>query len=332
MKVNLHKLARPSTWGWSASRRLAPVAAPVLASLEKRLARRFCDTDAGRLPPVFIIGAPRTGSTIFYQVMTHFWDVAYVNNLDCVFHQEILSAALLSRNLVGDAGHGSFTAWHGRTSGWHAPSECGQLWYRWFPADRHYVAGGELDAPSREEMRRTVRALAGIKQRPIVFKNMNCGQRLQPLAEVFPDALFLHCRRDPLYVAQSLIESRERAHQNRDKWWSIRPKEYERLRQLTVPEQVVAQVYFIEQQIESDLRQHFRGRSCEVGYEAFCSQPDRVLDEVREFLAEHGVDVGGPPRTDLDFIDSNNRQHIEDATFFALKEQVEHYFGRAAHG
>jgi hypothetical protein len=39
--------------------------------------------------PVFIIGAPRTGSTILYQTLTNLYDVLYIDNLVCRFSKNL---------------------------------------------------------------------------------------------------------------------------------------------------------------------------------------------------------------------------------------------------
>ena len=36
-------------------------------------------------PPIFIIGAPRSGSTLLYQVLTDYFEVGYISNLHAHF-------------------------------------------------------------------------------------------------------------------------------------------------------------------------------------------------------------------------------------------------------
>ena len=39
--------------------------------------------------PIFIIGAPRTGSTIFYQTLTNQLNVLYINNFICLLNKNL---------------------------------------------------------------------------------------------------------------------------------------------------------------------------------------------------------------------------------------------------
>ena len=67
--------------------------------------------------PTFIIGAPRSGSTILYQALTNAYDVAYFDNVACTLHRNPLAGFALSRVMFGDRPHDSFTSTHGTTSG-----------------------------------------------------------------------------------------------------------------------------------------------------------------------------------------------------------------------
>ena len=176
--------------------------------------------------PIFIIGAPRTGSTILYQVMTNCWDIGYINNFECSLHETIIAASKLSKIIFKYKSHNNFTAIHGETNGLNSPSECGAFWYRWFPINRHFVDQGELTSKQQTDMRKVICGLINVKKKPLIFKNMNCGQRIRAFSKIFPDAVFLHCRRDPLFIAQSLLKVRKERYGDYNKWWSIMPKEY----------------------------------------------------------------------------------------------------------
>ena len=48
--------------------------------LEKYLINKHIQEEI-KYPPVFIIGAPRTGSTILYEYITNYLDIAYINSI-----------------------------------------------------------------------------------------------------------------------------------------------------------------------------------------------------------------------------------------------------------
>lgn len=114
-----------------------------LKPVEKSLARRY-QGKAIINRPIFIIGAPRTGSTILYQVMTNCWDVGYINNLECSLHETVIATSKLSKFIFKNKSYNNFTATHSGTSGLNSPRECCAFWYRWFPINRHFVDQSEL--------------------------------------------------------------------------------------------------------------------------------------------------------------------------------------------
>ena len=262
-------------------------AGPWLDAAEALLHERWAGEPPA--PPVFIIGAPRTGSTILYQCLTGCWDFEYVSNVECIFHRHLLFAARLRRALCGDGPHGCFTSCYGETPGLDGPAECGPLWYRWFPQSRHSITTMDVGADVPAQMRGVLSAWLRCKARPVLFKNMLMGLRLRVLALAFPEALFLWCRRDTARTARSLLRARRELADGR--WWSMRPAEYERLLSLPPEEQVVGQVVHVEREIADGLERLYPGRSMVLEYERFCAGPERELERVRRWLAGFGVDV-----------------------------------------
>jgi len=296
-----------------------------LKPVEKALLRRH-QGKANQNPPIFIIGAPRTGSTILYQVMTNCWDIGYINNLECSLHEIIMAASKFSKIIFKNKSHNSFTAIHGGTDGLNSPSECGAFWYRWFPINRHFVDQGELTLEQQSDMRKVVGGLTAVKEKPLLFKNMNCGQRIRAFSKIFPDAIFLYCRRDPLFVAQSLLKVRQERYGDFNKWWSIMPKEYPKIHTLDPFEQVVAQIYFIEEQIKNDLMNLYSDRYMAVSYEKFCQNPTGQLEKVRSFLAKRGVTVKLKEKYDLDFVANQNKNIMNVNTINELEKNLKNYF------
>ena len=297
-----------------------------LQPVESCLVKKHGDEGIKKYPPVFIVGAPRTGSTIFYQVISNYWDIGYINNLECLFYKNIIFCGLLSQKIFKNKCHNNFKANHGATKGFNSPSECGGFWYRWFPSAKHFVEKDELTELQKREMRRVVYAMIALKGKSVFFKNMNCGQRIGALSQIFPEALFIYCARNPLYTAQSLLKTRERVYGNYHTWWSIMPKEYKKLQSLRPIEQVVAQIYYIEKQINKDLERYYSGKWIELKYEHFAENPLQQLQAIRSFLYTHGITVSQKNDLRLDFINNMNKISINPVSINELKEHVSRYF------
>lgn len=267
---------------------LLPSVLGVLSPIEAARLRRVDTGRAIAAPPVFIVGAPRTGSTVLYQVITNALDVAYLSNLAALMYRSLYLGLRAHAGVYGTRAHDCFESRYGRTSGLAAPSETGKLWYRWFPRDRDCIEAGDVDTERLTALRAAVAATTADLGRNVVFKNLNNGQRLRVLQPLFPEALVIFVRRDPLATACSLLAARRRLRGSADEWLSVRPCDVERLRTLPWPDQIAGQVHSLERRIEADLALFPDGQVLRIRYEALCGDVGAAVDAVEALLAANG--------------------------------------------
>ena len=265
-------------------------------------------------PPVFIVGAPRSGSTLLFQLMVSRFDVGYLSNRDC----RLYGAPSLMRRLLGaPRPPGAFVSEHGRSPGPEAPSECGEFWYRFFRRSPQYVTLAEARPQQLRALRAAVRAFGDAAERPLVYKNLLCSLRIGPIAAALPEALFLVIRRDLVANAQSLLQARRRIRGDDAAWWSAEPPEIDRLRRLPPHEQVVEQVRGIEAQIDRDREAVGADRFHEVRYEALCGDVAGTLSAIASFARDRGLPlpIRGPVperfQTGGDDVDEELRRRLE---------------------
>ncbi len=233
-------------------------------------------------PPVLIVGAPRTGSTLLYQLLVQAFDVTYLSNRHCRWY----GAPSLVERLRPATPNASFESRYGATTGAGAPSECGPFWYRFFRCSPQHVPLAEMDSAQLRRLRAAVRALA--RDRPVVFKNLICSLRLEPIGTALSEALFVVIRRDLLATASSLLAGRKAIFGDYGHWWSAEPPEIEELRGLPPEQQVVEQVRRIEVLIDRD-RQLLGGeRFLDLTYEELCAEPDAALDAIAGLVERNG--------------------------------------------
>lgn len=235
-------------------------------------------------PPIFIVGAPRTGSTILYQALTNAFQLAYIDNVACTWHRNLRFGLWLSRKKYGNKPHNNFKAQFGNTSkfGGHSPSECGQFWYRWLPKNRHFIDYHEITDGMVEGVRREVLGASAFLEQPLVFKNLNVGQRLRLIREAFPEAKIIFVRRDPRFVVRSILQTRKKVGVGEGQWWSVMPPNVSDLLNLTELEMCAAQVYHVERQIEEDLTLFPAQNTRQVHYQ---SLDNEVVDDLGKWIA-----------------------------------------------
>jgi Sulfotransferase family len=235
--------------------------------------------------PVFIIGAPRTGSTILYQAITNIFDVLYIDNLACNFRKNLFFGFCLSKKITKHQAHNSFNSTHGNTEnyGFRAPSECGGFWYRWLPKDHHFIDYDEINEKMVKEIRDEITAVSNYFDRPIVFKNLNAGQRLRLLSQCFPDAKYIFIKRNPLLTAQSIYRSRTKLNIPDHTVWGILPKNFKDLEKLEITELITQQIFHLEKQIYDDLELLEKANVYEINYEELDNL--EIIDKIKEFIS-----------------------------------------------
>ncbi|QIZ69366.1 sulfotransferase family protein [Oxynema aestuarii] len=237
-------------------------------------------------PPIFIIGAPRSGSTLLYQVLTDYYDVGYISNLHAKFYGAPSTVERLFHPLKWRQSS-DYTSYHGQTQGWLDPSECGEFWYRFFSRKPAYVPIEETNSEQIRHLRNSVIALLQAFGKPILFKNLYCSLRLQAIAKSLPESLFIVIHRNIIDNGHSLLAGRKKVYGDYKTWWSVEPPEVDKLKNLPAYEQVIEQIRSIYTLIERDKQIIGTERFLDLDYEEFCNNTHYVLNKISNFFDSH---------------------------------------------
>ncbi|HQU70719.1 MAG: sulfotransferase [Calditrichaeota bacterium] len=238
-----------------------------------------------RLPqwsPTFVLGAPRSGTTLLYQVLTSAFRFAYFPNVADQFYQ---CPIRMTRLTLPDQFHftSTFESRYGREQGRLAPSEGGNVWNRWFPHENregfNFTPANFLSEGDLGRIRTTIACFEDTFSAPFISKNVKMGVRLPALKALFPDANYCYIQRNPADVALSLLLYRRKSGKS---WWSAMPREIEQLKSLSDLEQVVGQVYYLEQNIEEGLSDLPGERVLWVDYRDLCRNPRAFPAQLEE--------------------------------------------------
>jgi len=302
--------------GYWILRRVLKYSAPTLRFLGNKNMEIY-SREKNTFQPVFIVGPPRSGSTILYQLITNYLDVLYVDNLMNMSREAPLFGAWLSNKMYGDSSHNSFESNHGKTlkSGLHAPNE-GLFWYNWLPKDTHYVSKGQIDKKSVREMQDIVYSMMNRYEKPMVFKNLSFSMRLEFLKEVFPQAKIIYIKRDPIFVAQSLYIARKKAGAPINDVWGIIPKEKDMLKDFSEIEMVVKQIWFINKQINNDLKLFPKEQIMLLNYEDMVNLP-QLLSLLKDFTKSNDR-----KNIDIPNLKISNKQMLESNVYDMLNKEI----------
>lgn len=236
-------------------------------------------------PPVFILGAPRSGSTLLMQVIKDAFDFGYLSNL----HSRWFGCPALAERFILDtprAVRSNYRSEHGTTSSGYEPAECGQWWYRFFRRHPAYIFEAEIDTAKMRRFRQSLAALTNAFGRPLIFKNLYASFRINAIARFVPEAIFITISRNIVENGHSILEGRYKVFGDYGHWWSMEPPNIGELKALPPHQQVIEQVRQIRSIIDSDLKENRipLTRRFEVQYEDFCDDPGAIIDELNKFF------------------------------------------------
>lgn len=170
-------------------------------------------------PPLLIVGAPRSGTSLATQTLVAGLDIGWFSG----WHNVAAGApGIVSTRWLGDpATH--FTSDHGRTPSLREPHEGATWWYRFFPRDQHALRSGGVAQADLDTLRRSVGSVLGGWDRPVVWKNVVNSVRLEPILDALPEAIVIELDRDRTAVAASVRRARVAETGDDRTWWSVRP-------------------------------------------------------------------------------------------------------------
>ena len=250
------------------------------------------------------MGAHRSGTTLIMQWLANMGSFAYPTNMMSRFYKAPIIASKIQmlltseqynyRNEIRDFNSGiDFNSENGKTKGALAPNE---FWYFW----RRFLPFKELDYLSTEELLEQVdidtfkAEFAGITdvfQKPFALKAMIMNYNIDFLDKLFPEAIFIHVKRNPLTNIESALKAREHQLGSIDNWYSFKIPEYYELIERGPYEQVAGQIYHINKAVESSLDKVTEQKKMTIQYEDFCTDPKAVFKELKQKLAVNGCQI-----------------------------------------
>ena len=158
------------------------------------------------------MGAPRSGTTLLYDLMACHKDLAWFSQVDL---KEMLSDDFLNfvniRRRLFEIRRWQFSrdGFEGRvTTSYETPNEVGLFWNRWIRGS--WMGSKDGNSSDKQELRKAVSSLLIKKgKKRFLSKNPAHSIRIEYLNEVFPGAIFVNILRDVIPVVASMTRRRE---------------------------------------------------------------------------------------------------------------------------
>jgi hypothetical protein len=233
--------------------------------------------------PIFVVGAGRSGSSLFHQMFTEHPRVAWMSTL-CDRYPDRLSRHRLLMRAVDLPVLGGLLKRH-----WES-AECYDFWdrfHRGFSQPCRDLRADDATPRARAALRRAVTGLV-TPRRPRLLAKITGWPRVGFLQAVFPDARFIHVYRDGRAVANSLLQvDFWRGWQGPDQWrWGPLDEAYRReweAHDRSFVALAAIQWKILMRAAEVARRAAPAGSFMDVRYEAFAEHPIETFREVVEF-------------------------------------------------
>ena len=255
----------------------------IFKTFEQRL---YQQASTPRLPIIFIAGPPRSGTTLVSQVLITHLPVAYLNNLTALFPRSPIMANKLFPKAM-DKSKISTNSFYGKTSFFSGNNDALYIWDRWLDKDRTKIIT-TLNKEKQKEMNQFFGAYQALFNLPIINKNNNLNIFAHLIAEAIDNAYFIFLKREPLYLAQSLILSRKTIHGTPNVKYGITDENHSPTDNYI--EDVCRQVVFHEQSMEKQQKIIGPERLWFVQYEDFCQNPLKLIKDVSTKILKQSID------------------------------------------
>jgi len=249
--------------------------------------------------PMFIVGAPRTGGTLLYQLMARHFRVCYFSNLMMKFPAAVTAVGLALRPLRGCTPDADFSSHYGETPGLRSPNQGAPFWNLHIPVPPKNVVLQNMSQDMEMRLRNTIAHLQNSYAAPFLNKWPQNTLRLEFLYTVFPDALFIHLKRDTEAVVRSILEGRRALCGGESGWFSVKPAGYEELRAQRPIDQISWQLAQIENAIAHAKKTIGRERFITFDYEHLVASPRAVMDDIGGFYQQLGLGSRLAPRYEI---------------------------------
>ena len=269
-------------------------------------------------PPVFIIGPPRSGTTILYQLLCKHTNFSYINNFIGDWYRIPALAAKVYITLFKGENELELSSNFGKSKNHNGPNEFGEFWYKYFSRTHSFK---DQNKKSAKKLKMEIAAITKTFEKPILLKNVVNSMRIESLSNIFDNSTFIVIKRDKLDNAQSILNARISLHNNKNHQWSVITPSMRDNPSLPFYKDIINQLNDIQLNIESSFKRLGNDRSIFIKYEDLCNNTHKVLKSILQKLNSKGLNLnekGHIPRK-LNF---STGKKVSDSDYNLLKEEI----------
>lgn len=256
--------------------------------------------------PIFIVGLPRSGSTLLYQILTEHYKLTYFSNFSSVFVSYPASISCLSQAFQKITRLKSYKSNYGITPGLFSPSESGGIY-------RYWSKLGEKKRSTK--VKNTINKISSVYNRPFIWKNLNLSNEIEFLNEIFPNALFIKIERDLEYIVQSIFLKMR-------KGGKINVKGFETMIiNEELRDNVICEAVRLDKIINEQLGREGI-KSIHIKYEELCTNIEQNLKKIENSYTGAGYKMIRRKIAEIPNISVENKKRLENEEWNLMVEQI----------
>lgn len=253
------------------------------------------------IPPTFIVGAPRTGTTLMYQILAKTGLFDYINNFNAKFWKAPKVGFLLDKFLdITDYKDIKFKSDFGRTGGLSNVHHFSRFWINVLGYNEITnrfdleTENGEKLKETLIDIRKIIEVSKNIKggfeeidNHGFLFKSHYCGAVIDWLREHLGRIKVIVMTRNVPDTTMSILKARRNVMGSENKWWSLKPSNYSGVVDVEPEVQVLRQIGGIEK----DVYRAISARDCKrmvVSYEDLCTNFYSTMKTIFKHLYGYG--------------------------------------------
>ncbi|WP_417326353.1 sulfotransferase [Halarcobacter sp.] len=244
-----------------------------------------------KYPNIFIFGLQRSGTTLLNQLLAKHTSFGYINNLTAKFWENPQYGVALSKSLnLYNRNDIKLFSTHGNTSELDNLHEFGYFWAGLL----NQKSSPNLEVKDFESinwniLKQKVLSINSAFESGCVFKNTLIGHYLKGFSNLFRYPIYIYIKRNYLDIAMSIIKVRKQRYGNINEWWSMKPKEFSKIKDFDPYEQIIAQMYYLERDILEQLEYINPSQLLVVNYEELCANPNEIFEKIEKKYYKNNI-------------------------------------------
>lgn len=264
---------------------------------------------------IFILGLPRSGTTLTYQCFLNAFNINYLSNLGHFLYQLPYFGNKISGTLSKKY-RSNFHSNEGYVSGLLGPAEGLHFWKKWMGADIIESKNIKATATEKSYIKHVLRNVSSTTK-PFVTCYLGHVLTIDELKRDFPNALFIVLKRDKVANSLSLLRCRQKQDEPKS-WFSVKPTECQNLIDENEYQQIIRQVNSLNCKLDAIA---LDDNTFTVDYGAICDNPNLVMSNFKTFALNKGYTMLSKYKLPDNFINKFNPEDSDALIFNDLFEK-----------